>query len=380
MLLESADIDIAWYTDNIVNRDNQMAAHFSSKRPVLGICLKRYAMVSGQVVRRGTHVDIPLEIGLPHFIHPDTMAEEGGTYGNFKLVLQSVVCHRGQYVTSGHYVSLVRDQTPQVAHESGLDGSSPKDRWMLFDDLADERVSYVDIEECLNRETPYLMFYQVHQIDGDLDTIDGTEIPSSYSLDGRDSKDSKDSGVAGLSSNGTENKNSNETGFAIPRLSLDGHASEGHRGRSSTISDRRLSVPLTDAISSTLRQDQSVETDVNGLASGNASLSVSRQGSKNGKKGSRSRPASQVGEKRLSASFTRLTNRLTKERPVITIEAMDPLKIERPLASEAITPQQAEVMKQTGPKKEQDKRRSGMDQSTKGKLKAKRADRECIIM
>jgi hypothetical protein len=87
---------IPWYTDNVPKSDAQVAAHFSAKRPVLGICLKRYTMLpNGTPKRLDTYIDIPLEIGLPHFISDDRMNEEGPLFGNFKLVLQSVVCHRG---------------------------------------------------------------------------------------------------------------------------------------------------------------------------------------------------------------------------------------------------------------------------------------------
>lgn len=159
---------LPWYTDNVPTSDAQVAAHFARKRPVLGICLKRYMFSKeGLPERLDTFVDIPLEIALPDFLSDDNIEEDSPLVGNFKLVLQSVVCHRGTSVNSGHYVALVR------GHASNADStdrpSSPAsqddDDWMLFDDLAHERVSYVDINSAMARECPYLLFYQVQPIE-----------------------------------------------------------------------------------------------------------------------------------------------------------------------------------------------------------------------
>ena len=49
---------IPWYTNNVPSNDAQVAAHFSSSRPILGICLKRYSMLpNGNAVKRETHID-----------------------------------------------------------------------------------------------------------------------------------------------------------------------------------------------------------------------------------------------------------------------------------------------------------------------------------
>jgi len=153
---------IPWYTDNAPSSDAQVAAHFSSKRPVLGLCLKRYAYTNqGMAIRLNTVVDIPLEIGLPHFIQDDKMNDNGPLYGNFKLSLQSVVCHRGQSVDSGHYVALVRSNAQAKGSEEVIS------HWLKFDDLASQRVSLVDIQKALKQETPYLLFYQILPVEGD---------------------------------------------------------------------------------------------------------------------------------------------------------------------------------------------------------------------
>ncbi|KAK3717840.1 hypothetical protein LTR37_005611 [Vermiconidia calcicola] len=172
---------LPWYTNNMPTSDAQVAAHFSKKRPVLGICLKRYSYTNtGQARRLDTYVDIPLEIAVPNFVSDDNMQEEGPVGGNFRLVLQSVVCHRGVSVHSGHYVCLCRGRTPAGQPNSrsrrestDTTDDTQEDPWMRFDDLASERITPVDIHEALKRETPYLLFYQVLPIGED-----GNELPS----------------------------------------------------------------------------------------------------------------------------------------------------------------------------------------------------------
>jgi hypothetical protein len=147
---------IPWYTDNAPSNDAQVAAHFSSKRPVLGLCLKRYTFKNGRPARLGTYIDIPTEVGLPHFIQDD-QNQETTSIGSFILSLQSVVCHRGSSVDSGHYISLVRGTTPA---SSSAESESTK-QWLRFDDLAPQRITVVDINQALREETPYLLFYQI---------------------------------------------------------------------------------------------------------------------------------------------------------------------------------------------------------------------------
>nr|POE78534.1 hypothetical protein CFP56_60766 [Quercus suber] len=174
-----ANMSYRWYTDHMPNSDAQVAAHFSTKRPVLGICLKRYSYTqTGQAVKLNTYVDIPLEIAVPNFVGDDSMHEDGPLAGNFRLVLQSVVCHRGVSVHSGHYVTLCRgrlanlhSRCSQTDHNDVSDDEDDEDPWMRFDDLAKERVTNVDIRHALKQETPYLLFYQVQPIDDDGQSI-----------------------------------------------------------------------------------------------------------------------------------------------------------------------------------------------------------------
>lgn len=197
----------------------------------------------GVGTRLNTYIDIPLEIGLPHFIsdncgHEDEHFEPNFT--NFKLKLLAVICHRGSSLDRGHYISLVRGdadvpissivevqatksqvadftQPPQAtqptqasqpsetasfaqpipltkeasgqpnpsttkdAQENPSTSSPPGPNqnpqesshtakeapWLRFDDLAKDRVSYVDIHQALKNEVPYLLFYQVQPTEED---------------------------------------------------------------------------------------------------------------------------------------------------------------------------------------------------------------------
>ncbi|GIZ47158.1 hypothetical protein CKM354_001025700 [Cercospora kikuchii] len=187
---------LPWYTDHMPTSDAQVAAHFAKKRPVLGICLKRYSFTNnGTATKRDTYIDIPLEIGVPNFVSDENMQEDGPLVGNFRLILQSVVCHRGTSVHSGHYVTLCRgksssaipESTPPSRRNSVSDSEDIEDPWMLFDDLASNRVTYVDIHQALRKETPYLLFYQVQPIGDDGHSIH--DLPSYAEATSRSASD-----------------------------------------------------------------------------------------------------------------------------------------------------------------------------------------------
>ncbi|KAK6349637.1 hypothetical protein TWF696_005919 [Orbilia brochopaga] len=146
---------LPFYTDSTSNSEkdrsttkSSFANHFSSKRPIIGLCLKRYTWTAaGTPKRNGAVVKIPTEIELPHFVGDNDMEDSG----NFRLLLQSAVCHRGSTTNSGHYISLVR---------------TDDDKWLRFDDLAKERVVEVDRTKAFAEESPYLLFYQVQAMEG----------------------------------------------------------------------------------------------------------------------------------------------------------------------------------------------------------------------
>lgn len=121
---------------------------------------------NGTMKRQNTYIDIPDSLRLPHFIIDDRHVEEAGLTAEYKLVLQSVVCHRGDSLHSGHYISFStvapKLLTDNRRHEKDPPPDYEEAQWVKFDDLANERVTTVDdIKESLKQEMPYLLFYQI---------------------------------------------------------------------------------------------------------------------------------------------------------------------------------------------------------------------------
>ncbi|KFG78763.1 ubiquitin hydrolase family protein [Metarhizium anisopliae] len=184
---------IPWHalTPNEPRSDSEVALNFD-QRPVVGICLKRYAMTEfGQAQRHNTFIDIPDSLRLPHFMLAGGPNLEEDLYGlstEYKLVLQSVVCHRGDSLHSGHYISFARVAPKLLTGNRRHDFDPPPDyeeaQWVKFDDLeAKSRITYVDdIKQALKVEMPYLLFYQiVPMVDMPRASTDGTETnPPSY--------------------------------------------------------------------------------------------------------------------------------------------------------------------------------------------------------
>ncbi len=324
----------AWYTAQIPTNDAQVAAHFNSTRPVLGICLKRYAYTpEGQAIRQNTAIDIPLQIALPHFIQDDKASDDGPLFGNFNLVLQSAVCHRGTSVHAGHYISLIRgtakakEEDPNLPRRNSMDSELPaysEDQWIMFDDLAPERVVYVDIEKFMEAEMPYLLFYQVQPICPDEPPVDLSNRPPSY----------QDSGIgmtvqeatpitttmpdlfAKLStSSGHFDGQPSPSEEPKSRISFSDDADRSRKSLNLPDSSRRGSLAYTDA--STASLPSVPVTPVEEAPSSRLSRAASRFGRRgaNGEN-SKSRPSSHVDESRISATFSRLGligNRGSKE-------------------------------------------------------------------
>ncbi|KAF2824083.1 cysteine proteinase [Ophiobolus disseminans] len=382
---------IPWYTDNVPKSDAQVAAHFSVKRPVLGICLKRYTMLpNGAPKRLDTFIDIPLEIGLPHFISDERMKEEGPLFGNFKLVLQSVVCHRGVSVDSGHYIALVRAN----AHERPATSHSEEEHntgdWLRFDDLSTPRVIGVDIKKALREESPYLLFYQVQPIDEEL-ALRGD--PPAY--DGLNSgfpsvDPSKETLASATATTDTEPGAEWEKVTAADVQSEPTHMNEPI-GRSSISSNRRSSVAFDDIEPRGRTQPPTPDDQKPGF------LSASRRGSRIWP-GNRSRPSSPSGENRLSLTLSRLAGRGSKDKlvmidnavtedPVIVINevqsAENGQQIQSPPKEKKDAGLSRSKSKSKKEKKEQlrSKSREPFASVEKGKDKEKkRPDRECAVM
>lgn len=123
----------------------------------------------GRPKRHNTYIDIPDSLRLPRFMMADDKSEgdPNGLDAEYKMVLQSVVCHRGESLQSGHYISYARVAPRLLTDNKRQELDPPPDyeeaQWVQFDDLdVERRVSYVDdIRQSLKDEMPYLLFYQV---------------------------------------------------------------------------------------------------------------------------------------------------------------------------------------------------------------------------
>lgn len=359
----------AWYTKNTPKNDAQVAAHFSSKRPILGMCLKRYSFTdNGKAIRLSTKIDIPTEIGLPHFISDDSMDEGGPIYGNFKLSLQSVVCHRGTSVDSGHYIALVKGTTASLGAENGFTSNGVQDtnHWMRFDDLASERITLVDIHQALKDETPYLLFYQIVPIESVPERLDDRESLPLYAP-----SETHDSGIGGMSVTSSNFQGSADEMLAPVRPSLEITAPEEcPRGRSPVQEERSQSVAF------------SGPADPGDLAvpDPESSQPSSKRGSMQGKNGIQSRSQSQAGE-RFSISLSRLTRGKSKEAiPTLgnPVEADEIAGngLEVPAASD----EKVKGFLRRERRREKSKSRLNKAPNTSGKGKGEKPDRECCVM
>lgn len=281
---------------------------------VPGICLKRYSVLpSGQAVRRNSYIDIPLEIALPHFIRDDTMFEDSPVFGNFKLCLQSAVCHRGKSVDSGHYISIVRSPGAAMLPVNGSSSNvgsnaSSADRWIRLDDLAKERVAFVEVEEFLQKESPYLLFYQVQPVDGNLgNTTDTRRTVESDGLPSYSESESKYSGVGNRPQSFHNNPGTSRISTISRQPNQDEAVVQEPPSRSSQMSERPHSVFIA--------KPTAISENVLGLSSlpGRAhatelSLPVGSHGDRRG------RPARRNSTNGLSRSLSRLTVKLKKDK------------------------------------------------------------------
>tara|TARA_R110002003_G_scaffold48_14_gene4023 strand:+ start:6722 stop:7777 length:1056 start_codon:yes stop_codon:yes gene_type:complete len=348
---------------------------------------------TGAPKRLDTFIDIPLEIGLPHFISDDRMKEEGPLFGNFKLVLQSVVCHRGVSLDSGHYVALIRATAHERPMTSHSDEDQDLDTWQRFDDLANPRVTEVDIKKALREESPYLLFYQVQPIDEEL-AMRGDPPTYNEAQSSLPSVDPSRETLASITATDTDTGGDWEK-VTAPDAQPESHSDEVI-GRNSVSSNRRSSVAFEDldgSIHSASRgrtQPPTPEDQKPGF------LSASRRGSRIWLPGgNKSRTSSPTGETRLSLTLSRLTGRGSKDKLVTTelATAEDPVIVINEVHSAENGQQSHSPVKEkkdagitrSKSKKERgrfrSKSREPSENVNKGKHKEKkRPDRECMVM
>ncbi|KAL1836841.1 hypothetical protein VTJ49DRAFT_4605 [Mycothermus thermophilus] len=315
--------------------DVELAQHFD-QRPVVAICLKRYTMTDkGVPVRQNTFIDIPDSLRLPHFMVVDEENDQdpNGLSQGYKLVLQSVICHRGDSIHSGHYVAYARVAPKLLTDNRRHDRDPPPDyeepTWVKFDDLVvDKRVEPVDdIQECLRRreEMPYVLIYQiVPMVDVTTTSTDGslTEPPcyaeSTANIPGTPSIEAvSDAGQLSKSPSGYFGSAATLTTNGGPQIRL---SSDVERPPRSSFGDepsyvgthadssRRTSIvfseppnhhaPSTAPSSEALSPAVSPQEESTGARLSRAAAMFKGSSSK-------SRPTSQVGENRISLTISR---------------------------------------------------------------------------
>ncbi|KAL2262825.1 hypothetical protein VTK26DRAFT_9346 [Humicola hyalothermophila] len=315
---------IPWHTTSNAEptSDAEVARQFN-RRPIVGICLKRYTMTEkGIPIRHNTLIDIPDSMRLPHFMVVDEKAKQAsnGLSQEYKLVLQSVVCHRGDSLHSGHYIAFARVAPKLLTDNRRHDHDPPPDyeeaQWVKFDDLATEkRVVYVDdIKQSLREEMPYLLFYQiVPMVDVTTASSDGSAgeppsyVESAISIPGTPSVETVTDHGSRISRPSSSYFGS-EAGLVPNRMSIRLSSDAERPARFSLDEDvpyppiiktdggdRRGSVALSEAASPAVNpQDE------------NTGTRLSRAAAKFTKTGTKSRPTSQIGEGRISLTMSRL--------------------------------------------------------------------------
>jgi hypothetical protein len=346
------------------------------------MCLKRYSFLSdGRAVRLNTHIDIPTEIGLPHFIQDDNLDANAPIYGNFKLSLQALVCHRGNSVDSGHYISIVRGTSANAGSPdtTGLDSSGTSKHWMRFDDLAAERVTLVDIDEALKTESPYLLFYQILPITEDPSAVNFPNAPSSRASDGSTLGDQTDFGVED---------------FASDRPSVEVTGPSNTSSQTLTNPARRSSVAFSETSNPGGLQPRSIPSSSPRLApmeeEGIKGTAYSRRGSRSARSnpGSRagSRAGSQTGENRISATFSRFAERLSRDK--ISTDGLleegdgdeSAFEIDDTVDEMRIGPAAFDNKEKRGRGRTKDREKYKGKSKEKSKEKSRKLDRECAVM
>ncbi|KAK6071659.1 ubiquitin carboxyl-terminal hydrolase [Seiridium cupressi] len=320
---------IPWHSPSNQEPQNdlEVARHFS-QRPVVGICLKQYMVdENGVPKRQNTYIDIPDSLRLPHFIVDERDAEESGLSHEYKLVLQSIVCHRGDSLHSGHYISFCRVAPKLLTDNRRHDSDPPPDyeeaQWVKFDDLATEnRIAPVDdIKQSLKEEMPYLLLYQIVPIvDVTASSTDGTDAePPSYddtALQLKVSQASERPAISRQASSYFDNLSTLPSTNASIRFS-----SELERPSRRSFADEEGFLGVS------RRGSVAIDTSVGPSPSGTpfdgpspivtpseetTAQRLSRAAAKFRSSGSKSRPQSQAGEGRISLTMSRLSGRLAR--------------------------------------------------------------------
>lgn len=375
---------IPWHSTNKDEplNDIDVAKHLNN-RPVVGICLKRYMMTdAGQPRRQNTFIDIPDSMRLPHFMLVDATVESSGLSAEFKLVLQSVVCHRGDSLHSGHYVAFSRVAPKLLTDNRRQEADPPPDyedaQWVKFDDLLEERVTNVDdIKQALREEMPYLLFYQIVPM-VDLATA-GVVMPPPYN--------DSTVNISRTASSSSPTSDSERPDISRQTSGYFDTATTSERLRQSMDSEsvngevRRRSVPFSDAsVMESLPHTPAV-TPEGRLAKAAARFKTKdkereRERDRDAERRG-SRPASQAGEGRMSLTMSRVAGLMmrTSKEPLRALEPEDPNEV----SSQHIEVREVRDVKEGRDEKE-GKEKEGRRKHIHRKGAHGEPERECVVM
>ncbi|KAF7865688.1 hypothetical protein EAF04_005854 [Stromatinia cepivora] len=409
-----------WSSKPAPANNQEFAQRIQEHKPMLGFDLKRYGMVMGldgkeMLQKNKTHIDIPKKMKLPHIVEGKEGEEKDDDIiisNRYELVLRSMICHRGESIKRGHYISLVRldDETDGELDFAGSnDSQQPPDyveeRWIVHDDIARDgnRVARVDIDKALETDkygTPVTLWYEFVPIYAnfspeELQNFFGNTTPPSYtnssvpSIDVQISKASPD----------LNNGHCNDEGYFSPRpndgpTSTVRFSSEIDRPRSSLNlldDDRRGSVAATDTSNvSAEKSDYESAPVTPGEEPATPRTSRTFRRSKT----SRSRPQSSSNENRKSLGYFKgLISRTSKEslhKPDLSKESIPAVPAIPGLDGSVDSNSNAEFTKATeangtisrkGSKKGKRRSKGAMEFEVKDKEKeSNHTDRVCIIM
>lgn len=302
----------------------------------------------GKAVRLNTFVDIPVEIGLPYFIQDGDTEMDSLIHGNFKLSLQSMVCHRGKSVDSGHYIAVVR-RTEKSSSEKD------KQSWWRFDDLASQRITPIDVDQALHDETPYLLFYQIMPIDGDPGNITAGEHPPSYD------EPQHDSGVSGMSTSPERRHSIVDSQPPSARPSLDIPTPDEVRGRTPADTRRPSLVAFNEKLAV-----------INSGSTSGGETKSSKSDSADRAKRRRSGVFQAISSLALSSKETPSTQ--PSANPEVVVHIAEDI-LEEPAQKNTALPKRSGTLSKHGREKSKPRRDKGSS-----KTRAQKPDRECVVM
>lgn len=345
--------------------------------------------------RKNTYIDIPDSLRLPQFIADERLVEENGLSADYKLVLQSVVCHRGDSLHSGHYISFCR-VAPKLLTDNRMHESDPPPdyedaQWVKFDDLCiEQRIAPVDdIKQALKEEMPYLLFYQIVPImDMTASSTDGTSNgPPSYN-------DSRVNITVSESTGPSPNPSavSRQTSSYFDNIATGPSTNSSVRFSSELERPPRRSFAEEDGFLSASRRASVAQLDFGspgrGRTSNNPSPAMSpseettaqrlSRAAAKFKSGSRSRPQSPSTEGRISLTMSRLgfrraSREMNRDLATTTDTEEDFVEI---TAADGAVDEKGPVGKDT---KQQNKGDKTKGRLRHGKGKAEVPDRECVV-